>query len=104
MRGTVIAELSITEGVLASTLEKTGLWKISENKVDTTVDSEFELQMLKRNIHSISEQISKVCGKKMEFGISLKQTEQPVEEAPKEVPVQVDVLVKAFRGTVVVGN
>ena len=104
LRGTVIAELSITEGVLASTLEKTGLWKISENKVETTVDSEFELQMLKRNIPSITEQISKVCGKKMEFGISLKQAEQPVEEAPKEVPVQVDVLVKAFRGTVVVGN
>ena len=105
LRGSVVAELSVSEGFIASALDKTGLWRISENKIQTTIESSFDLQILQKNVNAVVAQISKVYGKQMEFEVSLKDNSvQEKQIQQKEVPVQVQVLVNAFKGTVVTGQ
>ncbi len=103
LRGNVIAELSVSEAMIAATLKNTGLWKVSQDKVETTVASEFELQLLKKSLPLLSERVSKICGRQMQFCISIEQTADDSQK-PKELPAQVDVLVRAFKGTVVTGK
>ena len=103
LRGSVVAEIAVSDGFIASALDHTGLWKVSENKVETTVESTLDRQILQKNSALVVEHISKVCGKQMEFVVLEQQTQEDNSE-PKEVPVQVQVLVNAFKGTVVTGG
>ena len=101
LRGNIVAELAVSEGVIASTLEKTGLWKVSQDKVETTVDTGLELQILKQSIPLLSERISKICGRTMMFVVTQKQEEKNEDEKEQVLPDQVNVLLNAFKGTVV---
>lgn len=100
LRGSVVAELAVNEGFIASVLERTGLWKVSENKVETTIESTLDLQLIQKNLRTVADRISKIYGRPMEFVVTEKQVQQ-TDQAPEEVPVQVQVLVNAFKGTVV---
>ena len=103
--GSVVAEIAVNEGFIASALDRTGLWNVSENKVETTIESSLDLQLLRKNAAVITEHLSKMCGRKMEFIVAEKQPEVQAEQTEsKEVPVQVEVLLNAFKGTVVTGN
>ena len=101
LRGSVIAELSVSEPMLASTLKNTGLWTVSEEKVETDVATGLDFRVLQKSQPLLSEWISKICGRKMQFCITQKNTEAENGQQEKELPVQVDLLVKAFKGTVV---
>ena len=103
LRGSVVAELAVNEGFIASVLERTGLWKVSENKVETTIESTLDLQLIQKNLRTVADRISKIYGRPMEFVVTEKQVQQ-TDQAPEEVPVQVQVLVNAFKGTVVTGR
>ncbi len=52
----------------------------------------------------IAAEISNVCGRQMKFNVTLKQEEknQPTEKV--EIPEQVNILVNAFKGTIVAGR
>ena len=104
LRGSVVAELAVNEGFIASVLERTGLWKVSENKVETTIESTLDLQLIQKNLRTVADRISKIYGKPMEFVVTEKQEQQSQDQAQEEVPVQVQVLVNAFKGTVVTGG
>ena len=104
LRGSVVAEIAVTEGFIASALDRTGLWKVSEDKVETTIDSTFDRQILQKNAGVITEKLSKICGKPMQFVVSEQQEKQDDQSEPQEVPVQVQVLLNAFKGTVVTGG
>ena len=103
LRGSVIAELSVTEPMLASTLKNTGLWTVTEDKVETSVTTGLDFRVLQKSVPVLSEWVSKICGKKMQFFITQKNEEEGAEQKEQPVPVQVDVLVKAFKGTIVNG-
>ena len=104
LRGSVVAELAVNEGFIASVLERTGLWKVSENKVETTIESALDLQLIQKNLRTVADRISKIYGKPMDFVVTEKQVEQTENQTQEEVPVQVQVLVNAFKGTVVTGG
>ena len=105
LRGTVVAEIAVNEGFIASALDRTGLWNVSENKVETTIESSLDLQLLRKNAGVIAEHISKMCGKQIEFIVSEKQIDQTEQQSEqKEIPAQVQTLVNAFKGTIVTGN
>ncbi len=104
LRGSVVAELAVNEGFIASVLERTGLWKVSENKVETTIESTLDLQLIQKNLRTVADRISKIFGKPMEFVVTEKQEQQTQDQVQEEVPVQVQVLVNAFKGTVVTGG
>ena len=80
------------------------MWKVSENKVETTIESTLDLQLIQKNLRTVADRISKIFGKPMEFVVTEKQEQQTQDQAQEEVPVQVQVLVNAFKGTVVTGG
>ena len=52
----------------------------------------------------IAAEISNVCGRPMQFNVTLK-TQEPEQPAEKvEIPLQVNILVNAFKGTIVAGR
>ena len=105
LRGSVIAEIAVNEGFIASSLERTGLWKVLENRIETTIQSDLDLQMLRKNAALISSRLSNICGRQMEFVVEREKASAEAENKDSaEVPVQVQVLLNAFKGTVVSGK
>ena len=103
-RGSIVAEIAVNEGFIASALDRTGLWNVSEDKVETTIESSLDLQLLQKNAVTIADHLSKLCGRQMAFIVTEKQLEQTEESESKEIPVQVQTLVNAFKGTIVTGG
>ena len=104
LRGSVMAALSVTDGFAASNLEKTGLWKVLENEVITNVFNAYDLELIKKKIPVIESEISTVCGKKMQFNVTLQEEKKEADKKPVKLPVQVELLVDTFKGTVVAGK
>lgn len=104
IRGKVIAALSITDSFTSTVLEKTNEWKQNENTISSTVESTFDLQMIQNKKQIIENELSKICGKKIEFLISLYEEKQSINHEKKEIPKQVQILVDIFKGTIIGGN
>ena len=104
LRGQVTATLAISDGFAASNLEKTGLWVVEGNSVNTTVENAYDLSLIEKKKAVIAAEISNVCGGQMQFNVSLKTEEPQQAAAPVEVPAQVNILVNAFKGTIVAGR
>ena len=104
LRGQITAALAVTDGFAASNVEKTGLWSMEDGCVNTTVESEYDLGLIEKKRDVIAAEISNVCGRPMKFNVTLKsqEPEKPVEKV--EVPLQVSILVNAFKGTIVAGR
>ena len=104
LRGQVTANLAVTDGFAASNVEKTGLWIIEADSVTTTVESSYDLSLIEKKKDLIAAEISNICGRQMKFNVSLK-TAEPEKPAEKvEIPLQVNILVHAFKGTIVAGR
>ncbi len=104
LRGQITAALAVTDGFAASNVEKTGLWKIDGDSVNTTVDSAYDLSLIEKKKNVIAAEISNVCGRQMQFNVTLKadEPEKPAEKV--EIPQQVNILLNAFKGTIVAGR
>ena len=104
LRGQVTAALSVTDGFAASNLEKTGLWLVNEDSINTTVDSAYDLNLIEKKKDVIAAEISNVCGRQMKFIVTQKTEEPQKTSAPVQIPLQVNILVNAFKGTIVAGR
>ncbi len=105
LRGTVIAELAVKEGFIATSLERTGKWNVLEDRVETTISSSLDLQLLQKNMSTVTTELSNICGKNMSFNVVLNaeaETDPTQDEA--SYPSQVQIVVDAFKGTVITGN
>lgn len=104
LRGNVMASLSVKDGFAASNLQKTGLWKVLENSVHTSVQSQYDLELIKRKQNIIEAEISAICGKQMSLIVDLQEEKKEVKKEPVQIPLQVEILVNAFKGTIVAGK
>ncbi len=105
LRGSVMAALSITDGFAASILEKTGQWTLTQDAISTIVTNNYDLELIQQKTKLISEEISKIYGKAILFKVSLQQVqEENNDNAPVELPAQVQILVNAFKGSIVAGK
>ena len=105
LRGSVKAALEVNDHFASTSLDKTGFWRISDSTVETTVANNYDLEVLKKKIPVISQEISSVCGKTMEFKVSLGQTSNTQQTSVKKsVPMQVQILVDAFKGDIITGQ
>ncbi|MCR4736507.1 MAG: DNA polymerase III subunit gamma/tau [Treponema sp.] len=104
LRGTVMAELSISDEFAVTAVEKTAEWTIDSQSVHTTVENELDLSIIKNKIPILSSEISKICGKTMEFIVELAKRAPVQVSQKKELPDQVKILVDMFKGTVIAGN
>ena len=104
LRGQITAALSVTDGFAASNLEKTGLWTVNEDSVNTTVETDYDLSLIEKKKAVIAAELSNACGKPMKFNVTLKTVESQKAAAPVQLPLQVSILVNAFKGTIVAGR
>ncbi|MBP3741920.1 MAG: DNA polymerase III subunit gamma/tau [Treponema sp.] len=104
LRGSVMAALSVSDGFAATNLETTGLWKVKENCVETSVSDSYSLELIKRKQSVIAQEISKVCGRPMEFSVILENKAAPVQVEKVTLPLQVEILLNLFNGTIVAGK
>lgn len=99
LKGTIMANFSVNDSFVATALEKTGPWIVSSDSVDTTVPSAYDFSVIQKNIPLVNSEISRVCGKQMQFKITVENKESSVVQ--KEVPLQVKILVDMFKGSIV---
>ncbi len=104
LRGQITANLAVTDGFAASNVEKTGLWVISDDSVNTTVETDYDLSLIEKKKDVIAAELSNTCGRPMKFNVTLKKAKSQENAAPVEIPLQVNILVNAFKGTIVAGR
>ena len=104
LRGQITANLAVTDGFAASNVEKTGLWSVSDDTVNTTVETAYDLSLIEKKKDVIAAELSNACGRPMKFNVTLKETKSQENAAPVEIPLQVNILVNAFKGTIVAGK
>ena len=104
LRGQITADLAVTDGFAASNVEKTGLWEVCDDAVNTTVESAYDLNLIEKKKNVIAAEISNACGRPMKFNVTLKEAKTQEAAAPAEIPLQVNILVNAFKGTIVAGR
>ena len=104
LRGQITANLAVTDGFAASNVEKTGLWEVRDDAVNTTVESTYDLNLIEKKKNVIAAEISNACGRPMKFNVTLKEAKTQEAAAPAEIPLQVNILVNAFKGTIVAGR
>lgn len=107
LRGTVTATLSISDGFAASAIEKTANWSVNGDSVETSIDNEYDRELLQKKVQIIASEISKICGKSMQFVIHLKkqkQNESTGEGSDNVVPKQIQVLCDVFKGNIIAGK
>ena len=104
LRGQVTANLAVTDGFAASNVEKTGLWEVRDDTVNTTVETSYDLNLIEKKKNVIAAELSNACGRPMKFNVTLKTAEPEKTSAPVEIPPQVSILVHAFKGTIVAGR
>ena len=104
LRGSVMAALSVTDSFAATNLEATGLWKVKEDKVEATVPDSYSLELIKRKQQIIAAEISKVCGKNMDFLVTIESRSQNEHKEQVKLPNQVEILLNLFNGNIVAGK
>ena len=97
--GKVIAELSVNNAMLASSLMQTDCWSFEGNTISTNVKTEYQRDFLQQNRQTIISVIEKFTNEKMQFEVTLEKVER--KEEKKETPLQVKLLCAAFKGSVV---
>ena len=104
LRGQVTANLAVTDGFAASNLEKTGLWQIEADCINTTVENQYDFSLIEKKKNIIAAELSNAIGRPVQFNVTLRTAEPVKQAAPVEIPLQVKILVNAFKGTIVAGR
>ena len=100
---TTVAELSTANPMLSSALMQTGAWTLKENKISTTIESEFQKNIIQNGVAQLKSVLKTFCHADIDFEITLKKREEPKTEQI-ELPAQVKILVSAFKGSIVGGK
>ncbi len=100
--GTLAAELSVQNPMLASALMKTKKWHVSANTVQTSINTEYQKNYIEQNSQEIKQMLAVICKMPVDFKIIYE--EEKIEKKQEELPVQVKLLCTAFKGTVTGGK
>lgn len=102
LRGSVIAELGIHDAPTAAALMTTTPWQISGDAISTQAATAYQKTQLERQRDAILRTLEKVCERRMDFSVGLKEAESAA--GPAEVPQQVKILCSLFKGSIVGGK
>ena len=100
----VISEFGLKDSFAAPILEKTDVWKCSDNSIETNVSNAYDLELIKKKIPAVSDFISNLCGRKIYFNVTLQEITDSSPSKPKALPSQVNMLLDVFKGTLVAGK
>ena len=98
MRGTVIANLSVTDGMTASVLMQTKQWTLSNDTVHTEIGMSYQHALLQQKTPVITAVLQSLCGRPVGFSVELR--EEPLEQTPGDIPSAVKIVQDVFKGTI----
>lgn len=96
----VLEELSLKHTSTASALVESLPWEISENHIRVTVPNLFSLNQLQKEKLVVTQTMAALVGQDVVFEPQLKQ-EVSESKQKKQVPQQIDILCKVFKGSVI---
>lgn len=94
----MISDFSVDDVMLASSLMQASGWKKEGDTVSATSGTLFEKMQIQSQSHKITEYLSKVYGKPLNFEIQLAEKKDMNKNAP--LPAEVEILRDVFKGTV----
>ncbi len=96
----VLEELSLKHTSTASALVEALPWEISENHIRVTVPNLFSLNQLQKERAVVTQTMAALVGQDVVFEPQLKQDVSESKQK-KQVPQQIDILCKVFKGSVI---
>lgn len=101
VKAKVVATMSLDDAFISAGLMQTGTWIKNGNNIVTTISSAFQKSQLDAKNKDIVSCISNIIGEKITFTVNL--LEENEQSAPREIPEQVNILCKVFRGDIIGG-
>ncbi|MCQ2574318.1 MAG: DNA polymerase III subunit gamma/tau, partial [Treponema sp.] len=98
LRGTITANLAVDNGFAAIALESTGLWKIENDRILTTVKSEFDKESFSKQNQIINTAVSSLFGRPVHFEITVEKA-APVNQKAIAIPEKVQLVLDMFKGS-----
>lgn len=102
LRGSVIAQLSVTDAMTASALMQTLPWTVQNDAITTQIESPYQKARLEQHTDDVTAILAKICGRPVSFSVILK--EQPPAGEVHEIPLQVKILCSVFKGNITGGK
>ena len=104
LRGLVKAALEISDNFAAASIDQTAEWKFANDCIETSVQNDYDLQIVKKKQIEIERELASICGRKISLSICVHSTKVSKEELDKKYPQQIKVLLQTFSGTVIAGR
>lgn len=98
VKNAVVSELIVSDGMVASNLNQTFNWLISETGIRATTDNKFQLTQLRLHEGKVLPVLEKIYGKAMNFEVVYEEKKIDAEEIV--FPREVEILRDTFRGQV----
>ena len=98
VKNAVVSELIVSDGMVASNLNQTFNWSISETGIRATTDNKFQLTQLRLHEGKVLPVLEKIYGKVMSFEVVYEEKKIDAEEIV--FPREVEILRDTFRGQV----
>lgn len=98
VKNAVVSELIVSDGMVASNLNQTFNWSISETGIRATTDNKFQLTQLRLHEGKVLPVLEKIYGKAMNFEVVYEEKKIDAEEIV--FPREVEILRDTFRGQV----
>ena len=98
VKNAVVSELIVSDGMVASNLNQTFNWSISETGIRATTDNKFQLTQLRLHEGKVLPVLEKIYGKDMSFEVVYEEKKIDAEEIV--FPQEVEILRDTFRGQV----
>ena len=95
VKNAVVSELIVSDGMVASNLNQTFNWSISETGIRATTDNKFQLTQLRLHEGKVLPVLEKIYGKVMSFEVVYEEKKTDAEEIV--FPREVEILRDTFR-------
>ena len=103
IRDALITSLSLEDEALASLLKNTSDWALDGQKILARIPDAFQKSRIDAKLQSLKDKARQLWGKDIAFDVQVQELERQPEQAV-QIPKEVDMLVKVFKGEIVGGK
>ncbi|MBQ6028163.1 MAG: DNA polymerase III subunit gamma/tau [Treponema sp.] len=103
IRDALITSLSLEDEALASLLKNTSDWAFDGQKIFARIPDAFQKSRIDAKLQGLKNKARQLWGKDIAFDVQVQEQERQPEQAV-QVPKEVDLLVKDFKGEIVGGK
>ena len=104
MQDAIVTKLSLEDEALASLLKNTSGWTFDGQKINALASDPFQKDRINSKLAAVKDCARSLWGKGLLFEVQIVSEERREEAKPVQIPKEVEVLVKAFKGEIVGGK